>query len=380
KQAYTADSSATLYAVWKPIVPATVEDGYYFITNNTNATNISIADSNNGTQFTTAAKGTVSSKEQIFLFQRQSDGSYKITNSLTEKVMENKDGIHVLANPVAQNESNDTAAQRWWIVQNGTKYNLINAGSGIFLDISSSSVAPGANILMWFNSGSANGLNFALNPAGLSIRYDAHGGTGAPAPQMKVSGVSLNLSGEIPTRAGYYFDGWDTSSAGTTRVYQPKQVYTADSSATLYAVWKSIVPATVEDGYYFITNNTNATNISIADSNNGTQFTTAAKGTVSSKEQIFLFQRQSDGSYKITNSLTGKVMENKNGVNVLSNPVAQNESNDTEAQRWWIVENGSKYNLINVGSGIFLDISSSSVAPGANILMWFNSGSANGLN
>jgi uncharacterized repeat protein (TIGR02543 family) len=380
KQVYTADSSATLYAVWKPIVPATVEDGYYFITNNTNATNISIADSNNGTQFTTSAKGTVSSKEQIFLFQRQSDGSYKITNSLTGKVMENKDGVNVLSNPVAQNESNDTAAQRWWIVENGAKYNLINAGSGIFLDISSSSVTPGADILMWFNSGSANGLNFALNPAGLSIRYDANGGTGAPAPQMKVSGVSLNLSGEIPTRAGHYFDGWDTSSAGTTRVYQPKQVYTADSSATLYAVWKPIVPATVEDGYYFITNNTNATNISIADSNNGTQFTTAAKGTVSSKEQIFLFQRQSDGSYKITNSLTGKVMENKNGVNVLSNPVAQNESNDTAAQRWWIVQNGTKYNLINAGSGIFLDISSSSVTPGANILMWFNSGSANGLN
>ncbi|WP_181376739.1 InlB B-repeat-containing protein, partial [Paenibacillus agaridevorans] len=82
----------------------------------------------------------------------------------------------------------------------------------------------------------------ALNPAGLSIRYDANGGTGAPAPQMKVSGVNLNLSGEIPTREGYYFDGWDTNSAGTTRVYQPKQAYTADSSATLYAVWKPIVP------------------------------------------------------------------------------------------------------------------------------------------
>ncbi|MFD0960489.1 RICIN domain-containing protein [Paenibacillus chungangensis] len=379
-QSYTADASITLYAVWKPIVPASVADGYYFITNNTDATNISIADSNNGTQFKTAAKGTISSKEQIFLFQRQSDGSYKITNSLTGKVMENKDGVNVLANPVAQNESNDTAAQQWWIVQNGTKYNLINAGSGIFLDISHSSVSPGANLLMWFNSGSANGLNFALNPAGLSVRYDANGGTGAPIPQMKVSGVDLNLSREIPTREGYYFDGWDTDSAGTTRVYTPNQSYTADVSITLYAVWKPIVPAAVEDGYYFITNNTDATNISIADSNNGTQFKTAAKGTLSSKEQIFLFQRQSDGTYKITNSLTGKVMENKNDVNVLSNPVAQNDSNDTTAQRWWIVQNGTKYNLINAGSGIFLDISHSSVSLGANLLMWFNSGSANGLN
>ncbi|MHA6482802.1 RICIN domain-containing protein [Paenibacillus sp. strain BS8-2] len=379
-QTYTADASITLYAVWKPIAPATVEDGYYFITNNTNVTNISIADSNNGTQFKTAAKGTVNTKEQIFLFQRQSDGSYKITNSLTGKVMENKNGVNTLSNPVAQNDSNDSAAQRWWIVENGTKYNLINAGSGIFLDISSSSVAAGANLLIWFDSGSANGLNFALNPAGLSIRYDGSGGTGVPTTQMKVSGVNLNLSGGIPTRAGYYFDGWDTSSAGTARVYAPNQTYTADASVTLYAVWKPIVPATVTDGYYFITNNTNVTNISIADSNNGTQFKTAAKGTVNDKDQIFLFQQQSDGSYKVTNSLTGKVMENKNGVNSLSNPVAQNDSNDSAAQRWWIVENGTKYNLINAGSGIFLDISSSSVAAGANLLMWYNSGNANGLN
>ncbi|SFW59384.1 Listeria/Bacterioides repeat-containing protein, partial [Paenibacillus sp. UNCCL117] len=320
-------------------------------------------------------------KEQIFLFQRQSDGSYKITNSLTGKVMENKNGVHVLANPVAQNASNDTAAQRWWIVQNGTKYNLVNAGSGIFLDITASSVSPGANILMWFNSGSANGLNFSLNPAGLSIRYDSNGGTNAPAPQMKYSGINLNLSGEIPTRTGYYFDGWDTNSAGTTRVYTPTQSYTADASVTLYAVWKPIIlAAAIQDAYYFITNNTNVTNISIADSNDGTQFKTAAKGTVNSKEQIFLFQRQNDGTYKITNYLTGKVMENKNGINVLSNPVVQNASNDTAAQRWWIVQNGTKYNLINAGSGIFLDISASSVSPGANILMWFNSGSANGLN
>ncbi len=379
-QPYMLDANVTLYAVWKQIIPATVADGYYFITNNTNVTTISIVDSNNGTQFKTAAKGNSNSKEQIFLFQQQSDGSYKITNSLTGKVMENKNGMNLLGNPVTQNASNDTAAQRWWIVQNGTKYNLINAGSGIFLDISASSVSPGANLLMWYNSGSANALNFSLNPVGLSIRYDANGGSDAPAPQMKTSGVSLNLSGIIPTREGYYFDGWDTDSTATTRVYLPSQSYTANANITLYAVWKKIVPSAIQDAYYFITNNSNKTNISIENPNNGTQFKTTVKGNSNSKEQIFLFQRQKDGTYKITNYLTGKVMENKNGMNLLSNPVTQNASNDTAAQRWWIVQKGDKYNLINAGSGMFLDISSSSVSPGANILMWYNSGSANGLN
>ncbi|MCI8622283.1 MAG: RICIN domain-containing protein, partial [Provencibacterium sp.] len=70
-----------------------------------------------------------------------------------------------VGNPVAQNASSDTPHQRWWIVANGSKYRLINAGSGLFLDVSSSSTSAGANIVMWYNSGSANGLNFILTRA-----------------------------------------------------------------------------------------------------------------------------------------------------------------------------------------------------------------------
>lgn len=41
----------------------------------------------------------------------------------------------------------------------------------------------------------------------------------------------------MPTRAGYAFKGWATSSTGTV-VYQAGGTYTANSSVTLYAVWE----------------------------------------------------------------------------------------------------------------------------------------------
>ena len=73
-----------------------------------------------------------------------------------------------------------------------------------------------------------------------TITYNANGGTGAPDPQTKTHGVNLTLSSKAPTKNGYIFDGWATSSTATTAQYQPGGTYTANANATLYAVWKTI--------------------------------------------------------------------------------------------------------------------------------------------
>ena len=70
-----------------------------------------------------------------------------------------------------------------------------------------------------------------------TVSYNANGGSGAPASQTKTYGVSLTLSSTVPTRAGYAFKGWATSSTGAV-VYQAGGTYTANSSITLYAVWE----------------------------------------------------------------------------------------------------------------------------------------------
>lgn len=72
-----------------------------------------------------------------------------------------------------------------------------------------------------------------------TIAYNANGGSGAPQDQIKEWNKPINLSATKPTRQGYTFQGWATSSSGNVQ-YQPNASYTANANVTLYAIWKII--------------------------------------------------------------------------------------------------------------------------------------------
>ena len=86
------------------------------------------------------------------------------------------------------------------------------------------------------------------NPETYTVRYDANGGTGAPASQTKTYGVPLTLSAVKPIRAGYEFLGWATSKNATASEYAPGERYTDEAGVTFYAVWRYI-PQTYEVKY-----------------------------------------------------------------------------------------------------------------------------------
>ena len=64
------------------------------------------------------------------------------------------------------------------------------------------------------------------------------GGSGAPSSQTKWYGTILTLSSTKPTRTGYSFQGWATSSSGSV-AYAAGGQYGLDQNVTLYAVWKA---------------------------------------------------------------------------------------------------------------------------------------------
>lgn len=72
-----------------------------------------------------------------------------------------------------------------------------------------------------------------------TVTYNANGGSGAPAKQTKWKGQTLTLSTTKPTRTGYSFLGWSTSSSAISATYSSGGSYTTDAAATLYAVWKA---------------------------------------------------------------------------------------------------------------------------------------------
>lgn len=74
--------------------------------------------------------------------------------------------------------------------------------------------------------------------ASYKITYNANGGSGAPGQQTKYYGKNLTLSSTKPSRTGYTFQGWATSSTGDV-AYASGATYSNNSKVTLYAVWKA---------------------------------------------------------------------------------------------------------------------------------------------
>lgn len=94
-----------------------------------------------------------------------------------------------------------------------------------------------------------NGITFyAIWWKGFRITYNANASnaTGAPSSQVADGDTgSLRLSSTEPTRPGYVFAGWATSSSGAVK-YQPGETYTFSANTTLYAIWKAELTLTYD--------------------------------------------------------------------------------------------------------------------------------------
>ena len=84
----------------------------------------------------------------------------------------------------------------------------------------------------------ANYVEGSTTPEIYTITYDVNGGSGTVASQTKTQGVDLALTTDKPTRSGYNFLGWSTSSSATSAEYASGGTFTTDANTTLYAVWK----------------------------------------------------------------------------------------------------------------------------------------------
>lgn len=77
---------------------------------------------------------------------------------------------------------------------------------------------------------------------GYTLTYNANGGSGAPSSVSNVT--STTISSIIPTRSGYDFLGWSTSSTTTSVSYVAGNTISLSSNTTLYAVWRKFYTVT----------------------------------------------------------------------------------------------------------------------------------------
>ncbi|MBQ3194540.1 MAG: InlB B-repeat-containing protein [Oscillospiraceae bacterium] len=107
--------------------------------------------------------------------------------------------------------------------------------------------------VMYYGASTTGTINFNVKgpvPTTYTITYNANGGTGAPSSQTTTG--TLTLSSTLPSRTGYTFLGWATSSSATTATHLPGRSYSFTGSTTLYAVWQAatVIPADVTNSNF----------------------------------------------------------------------------------------------------------------------------------
>ena len=87
-------------------------------------------------------------------------------------------------------------------------------------------------------------------------------------------------------------------------------------------------------------------------------------------EQVWKFDWQGDGSYKITNTKDGKALDDNGAGTSDGANVQVYTSNDSLAQRWFIYGESGAYYLRAAGGDLVLDINGGSTEDGTNVQMW----------
>ena len=180
-------------------------------------------------------------KNQIWRFLRQADGSYKIVSKYDEgKALDVNDASNYSGSNVQAYRDNNSDAQRWFIYSAGNGYYYLRpkCSDSAVLDLYNRETSNGTNIQIWTtNQTGAQKWKLEKVRTEFTIQYNANGGSGTPESQKKQAEKALTLSKSIPTRTGYEFRGWSTSSGNQNVAYLPGGNYTTDADKTLYAVW-----------------------------------------------------------------------------------------------------------------------------------------------
>ena len=125
----------------------------------------------------------------------------------------------------------------------GTKWN--NSGGSITFNIPNSTGYKYVGFRFYGNETTSSTVGVTERVAitsltattrGYTLTYDANGGSGAPSTVSDIT--STTISSTIPTRNGYDFLGWSTSSSATSASYVAGNSISLSSNITLYAVWK----------------------------------------------------------------------------------------------------------------------------------------------
>lgn len=191
------------------------------------------------------------------------------------------DGATVYVSPVTtyewyhvyarlSSDPNGTVYDNWFRLTQGYYVRLsgLSPGTSYAVNVAYGTGPSADETVAWigtqtFTTTGSSGGGGTETPYYVTLSFNANGGSGAPSAQTYTGYneyINLTLPSTIPTRSGYTFLGWSTSSSATSPSYYPGVTYswwTSTSSSyglTLYAVWQkqaSTGKVQIGNGYGF---------------------------------------------------------------------------------------------------------------------------------
>lgn len=172
--------------------------------------------------------------------QKTSGGQCEMVSGASKTAKLTASGASVKSgSPISKSS---TALISW---ETGSQYKSLGSGSIVFNKTDAAQTATltlyadksgGDKSTAW--GGKSTGTFTITIPAiTRTISFDANNGSGAPSAVKGKHGSTITLPTLKPTRTGYDFLGWATSSSATSANYQSGGSYVISSDTTLYAVW-----------------------------------------------------------------------------------------------------------------------------------------------
>lgn len=326
---------------------------------------------------------------QIWRFERQGDGSYKIINYADNKVLDDQDFGQNDGTNVAVCNSNDSTAQRWFIYGSSGAYYLRAKCGNLVVDVKDASKADGANVQMWTKNDSVaqKFQVWKLNePAKTNIRCTV--GAGYAKTTFSWDNVSNANNYDLKIWKNQIWQGdayqilWNLSST-SAQVVLPPGYYEAyvDSKNGGLVTMSNVVKFTVSDGkplnlgddfYGYIITSKNQ--LALTNSNGNVDVRNQNKAT----NQIWHFKRLGNGAYTIQNTADNKYLDTDNSRDANGTNIKVWTYNGSDAQKYFIygIQSG-QYALKPACATRFVDVCGGKNNSGDNVQLWdFNAGNA----
>lgn len=335
--------------------------------------------------FNVSIRDETGSANQVWKFDRDGDGAYKITNCQDGNVLDVHNFGSADGTNVAVAASNDSSAQRWYIYGESGAYYLKAKCSDLVLDIAGGSTENGANVQMWTKNDTPaqNFQIWKLNRPDASTIHCAPGTNFTPTSiwwieTSNTQTYNVKIWKEFVGNGEAYKCVWGVkeSSCSLELPEGNYEAYVDSCNAFSCTRSQNTIKFTVQNGipldigndfYAAILVNKNWLNLTNVENN-----VQLEQGDgVPSARQVWHFIRQNDGTYCIFSCLDGKALDVDRGLSDDGTNVQVYEYNGTDAQKWYVYGRGSgEYYIQPKYAYKVLDVCGGNNNPGDNIQIW----------